>query len=128
MTPVPSRPLSPHLSIYRMTITMAMSIAHRITGIVNYGAGALLALYLVALAAGEGTFNAVAGVYGSWFGRFVLFLVTFSVFHHMLGGIRHLIWDTIHGLDPENRFRLAWATIIGSLGLTVFFWLVLIAT
>ena len=31
-----SRPLSPHLQIYRVTMTMAMSIVHRIAGAALY--------------------------------------------------------------------------------------------
>jgi succinate dehydrogenase / fumarate reductase cytochrome b subunit len=36
-----------------------------------------------------------------------------------LGGIRHLIWDTGHGLDLRSANRLAWANIAGSLALTI---------
>ena len=44
------RPLSPHLGIYRMTITMLMSIVHRITGGALYFGTLLLAAWLLAVA------------------------------------------------------------------------------
>ena len=44
---VRSRPLSPHLQVYRWTITMTMSIVHRATGIANYAGSALLVLWLL---------------------------------------------------------------------------------
>ena len=43
---------------------------------------------------------------GSWdlvIGRLILFGYTWALIHHMLGGIRHLIWDTGHGLGPVER-------------------------
>ena len=42
----------------------------------------------------------------------------------MLGGIRHLIWDTGRGLDKVSIEIFAWATIIGSTVLTVLVWVV----
>ena len=38
-----ARPLSPHLQIYRWSWTMAMSIAHRVTGVALYGGSLQLA-------------------------------------------------------------------------------------
>ena len=54
----------------------------------------------------------------------LLFLFSWSLIHHMLGGIRHLIWDTGHGLDKVSIEIFAWATIIGSTTLTVLVWVV----
>ena len=47
-----SRPLSPHLSIYRWRITMAMSIFHRVTGAGLYFGMLILVWWLAAAAAG----------------------------------------------------------------------------
>jgi succinate dehydrogenase / fumarate reductase cytochrome b subunit len=40
----------------------------------------------------------------------------------MLGGIRHLIWDTGRGYGANERAMLARLTLIGSLVLTVLVW------
>ena len=123
---VRARPLSPHLQIYRWTITMAMSIAHRATGIANYAGMALLALWLAAAALGQEPLNVVNGLFASWFGQLVLFGFTWSLIHHMLGGIRHFVWDFIIGMEPGQREALAWANLIGSIALTLIVWVVFV--
>jgi succinate dehydrogenase / fumarate reductase, cytochrome b subunit len=116
------RPLSPHLQIYKPTITMVMSIIHRITGAALFFGTLLVVAFLVALASGKTSFATAQAIYGSAFGKLVLFGYTYALFQHMLGGIRHFIWDTAAGLERETRFKLAWATLIGALGLTVITW------
>jgi succinate dehydrogenase / fumarate reductase cytochrome b subunit len=44
------------------------------------------------------------------------------LFHHLLGGIRHIIWDTGHGFAYPQREWLAQATLIGGIVLTVGVW------
>ncbi len=119
-----ARPLSPHLQVYAPLLTMMMSIAHRITGAALYVGTLLLAWYLVALAAGPGPFATVAAVYGSIPGQLILFLFTWALFHHLLGGIRHFVWDTGFWMDHPQREWLAQGTLIGGLALTVLVWLV----
>jgi succinate dehydrogenase / fumarate reductase cytochrome b subunit len=116
------RPLSPHLQIYRPMLTMMMSIAHRITGFGNAVGFALLTWWLVAISIGPEAYAHVDAFFGSLIGRVLLFLFTWSLIHHMLGGIRHLIWDTGHGLDKVSIEVFAWATIISSVVLTVLIW------
>jgi succinate dehydrogenase / fumarate reductase, cytochrome b subunit len=116
------RPLSPHLQIYRPMLTMMMSIAHRISGAANAAGFVLLAWWLIAIAAGPEAYARVSHVFASIPGRFLLFLFTWSLVHHMLGGIRHLIWDTGRGLDKTSIEVLAWLTIISSTVLTVLIW------
>ena len=118
------RPLSPHLQIYKPIPTMMMSIAHRITGVALYGGMILLAWWLFAAASGPATFGFVASVVESWFGRIVLFGFTWALMHHMLGGIRHFIWDMGYLFDKDSATRLAWATLAGSIILTILIWIV----
>jgi succinate dehydrogenase cytochrome b subunit len=117
-----NRPLSPHLSIYRPMLTMLMSIAHRITGFGNAVGFLLLAWWLVAIATGPEQYAAVSSFFASIPGRVLLFLFSWSLIHHMLGGIRHLIWDTGRALDKTSIEVLAWLTIISSTVLTILVW------
>jgi len=119
-----NRPLSPHLQIYRVTMTMAMSIIHRITGVGLYLGTVLLTWWLVAAASGPAYFNFVNRIFGSWIGLVILFLFSWTLIHHMLGGIRHLIWDTGTGLGKPARDILATATLVGSTTITVLVWIV----
>ena len=119
-----ARPLSPHLTIVRPLITMVMSIVHRITGMGLYFGMVLLAWWLLAAATGPGAFETANAFFGSWFGRLILFGFTWALLHHLLGGVRHLIWDTGVGFSVRARNGLAWATLIGSVVLTLLVWVV----
>ncbi|MEP7029997.1 MAG: succinate dehydrogenase, cytochrome b556 subunit [Pseudolabrys sp.] len=118
------RPLSPHLQIYSPTLTMMMSIVHRITGAALYFGMLLLAWWLIAAASGPNAYANVEWFMGSLIGRLVLIGYTWALLHHMLGGIRHLIWDTGHGLEPAERELLTKANLIGSIALTLIVWVV----
>lgn len=121
--PQSSRPLSPHLFIYKPEVTMVMSIMHRITGVALIAGTVLLVWWLVAAAAGGGALELVHVVLGSWFGQLVLFGFTWALFHHLLGGLRHFVWDMGGGFSRAARFGFAWATLVGGLVLTVLVWL-----
>jgi succinate dehydrogenase / fumarate reductase cytochrome b subunit len=118
------RPLSPHLQIYRWSWTMTMSIFHRATGSALYVGIALFAIWLVALASGPGAYGSVQWFFGSPLGLVILFGYTWVLLHHMLGGVRHLVWDYGYGLEPGERMNMARFTLIGSVALTVAIWLV----
>jgi succinate dehydrogenase / fumarate reductase cytochrome b subunit len=117
------RPLSPHLQIYSPLINMMMSIVHRITGAALYAGSLLLAWWLVAAATGPDYYNYVAGIFASWPGKIVLLGYTWALMHHMLGGLRHLIWDTGAGYDLKTIDLLSWGSLAGSLLLTALIWI-----
>ncbi|MCB1502093.1 MAG: succinate dehydrogenase, cytochrome b556 subunit [Bauldia sp.] len=119
-----SRPLSPHLQIYRWAPTMVVSIAHRITGVALYFGTLLLAWWLIAAASGPKYFRFVNGLASSWIGLIVLFGFSWALIHHALGGVRHLIWDTGRGMGKPARDQLAIANIIGSVALTILLWII----
>jgi succinate dehydrogenase / fumarate reductase cytochrome b subunit len=118
------RPISPHLQIYRPMLTMMMSIVHRITGSALYFGMLLLAWLLIAAASGPNAYANFEWFMGSWIGRIVLFGYTWSLLHHLLGGVRHLIWDTLHGLEPADREMLAIVNLVGSIALTLIIFVV----
>jgi len=121
-----ARPLSPHLSIYRFTLTMTMSIVHRATGIALYGGTLLLVLWLVAAAIGGAVFEGVNWLFGSWLGFLVLFGYTWVLFHHMLGGVRHFVWDRTIGMDPAGREMIVRLQLGASILLTLIVWAVFV--
>lgn len=105
-------------------LTMMMSIVHRITGAALYLGTLLLAWWLIAAASGPNAFAVAQGVAGSFIGRLVLLGYTWALIHHMLGGLRHFIWDFGYGLGPGEREWLARASLFGSIALTVLLWVV----
>jgi len=118
-----ARPLSPHLQVYRLIPTMVMSIVHRITGAALYFGTLIVVWWLFAAASSPSHFETVNWALGTLLGRLVLFGYTWALMHHMLGGIRHLVWDTGHAMGKETSTGLAWATLAGSITLTILIWI-----
>jgi succinate dehydrogenase / fumarate reductase cytochrome b subunit len=115
-----NRPLSPHLTIYRPQMTSISSIFVRITGNALLAATLLLIAWLLAASTSAAAFEWVQCVITSWFGDLVFLLSLWALWYHMLGGLRHLIWDTGRGLELKTAERMGWMMIIGSLLLTSF--------
>jgi len=103
---------------------MVMSILHRITGAALYFGTLLLAAWLIAAADGEGHFALVNAFFAHPIGKLVLFAYSWALLHHMLGGLRHLVWDTGRGFSIGQVNALSWFTIIGSVLLTLALWAV----
>ncbi len=119
-----NRPLSPHLQIYRPMLSMTMSILHRITGI-GLALGILgLVWWLVAASTSDTYFALVQGFFFNWFGRLVLFGMTWALIHHMLGGLRHFVWDMGHGFQLNKVEWLVRLNLIGSVVITVLIWVI----
>ena len=118
------RPLSPHLQVYRLSLTFLMSGFHGVTGFVLYFGMFIPVAWLLAAAAGPEWYEFVNGLLGTILGKLVLFGYSWGLLHHMMGGIRHLIWDTGRGLDVETIEYFAVASIAGSLLLTGLVWLI----
>jgi succinate dehydrogenase / fumarate reductase cytochrome b subunit len=116
------RPLSPHLTVYRPTLTMTMSIVHRITGGALYVGTLLLVWFLLATSMDAAAFNVASAFLNSILGKLILLGFTWALFHHMLGGVRHFIWDAHYGMDDPQREWLAMATLVGGLALTIIVW------
>ena len=109
------RPLSPHLHVYRPQLTSVMSIMHRASGAVLATGGLLVALWLVALAAGTTVFNPVADAIQHPLGQLVVFGYSLALVYHGLNGIRHLMWDLRVGLEIRQVYQSGYLV----LGLTV---------
>lgn len=103
---------------------MAMSIVHRVTGIALYFGTLLLAWWLIATVSGPGAYGNVQAFTSSWIGRIVVFGYTWALLHHLLGGVRHLIWDLGYGFGEDEREWLTKAALIGSISLTIVLWVV----
>jgi len=94
-----NRPLSPHLQVYRWQLTMALSIAHRASGIALCAGIPFLLYWIWSLTAGEAGYYQAQAFFASFFGRIVLLGLSVSLFFHLCNGIRHLYWDTARGLE-----------------------------
>ncbi|MFK7902106.1 MAG: succinate dehydrogenase, cytochrome b556 subunit [Nitratireductor sp.] len=119
-----NRPLSPHLSVYKLIPTMLMSILHRVTGAALYMGTLVVAWWLVSAATGEQYFNFVNGFLGSWFGRIILLGFTWALVHHAIGGLKHLVQDTGRALEKTFTTKMAKLQIVASVIITVLLWVI----
>lgn len=118
-----TRPLSPNIQIYRPQLTSVLSIVNRVTGVVLSICAVVLVVWLVAAATGPQAYAAVQGAIASWFGQIMLFGCTFAFFLHLCGGIRHLVWDTVHGFELRSIYISGWAMVAASAMLTIAAWI-----
>ncbi|WBH18356.1 succinate dehydrogenase, cytochrome b556 subunit [Sphingomonas radiodurans] len=120
-------PLAIH---YRWSPAMTVSILHRATGSGMATVGALLLVwFLAALASGSEAYADFRNVFTYADGRlniigWVLGVgLTYSLFQHMMSGIRHLVMDTGAGFELKLNQNLARLTFVGAAVLTLAFWL-----
>lgn len=121
-----SRPLSPHLQIYRWYFTMALSIAHRVTGVGLAVGLLLLTWWLLALAGGPDSFATVQAVMDNFLGGLILFGFTLLFFYHALNGIRHLVWDLGYNLEKTAAYRSGVMVVAGTVVLTLLTWIAIL--
>lgn len=119
------RPISPHLSVWRWHVTMASSIIHRATGVGLYGAGILLAFWLMAAAAGPEAYAQIEPHLIAWYGQTVMYLIVAALAYHLANGIRHLVFDTGAGLTPADADTSAWFVILFAIAAPIGLWALL---
>ncbi|WP_375550601.1 succinate dehydrogenase, cytochrome b556 subunit [Rhodophyticola porphyridii] len=113
-----SRPLSPHLTIYRPQLNSITSILVRISGNALLVGALLIVWWLLAAATGESYFTMVDGLITSVLGDLVMLGSVWALWYHALGGLRHLIWDQGYGLEVDTADKMGWGMIIGSVAFT----------
>ena len=117
------RPLSPHLQVYRPQLTSIMSIMHRASGAVLATGSLLVALWLVALAAGAAFFDPVADAMQHPLGQLVVFGYSLALVYHGLNGIRHLMWDLRIGLEIKQVYQSGYLVLGLTFLVTAALWL-----
>jgi succinate dehydrogenase / fumarate reductase cytochrome b subunit len=124
-----TRPLSPHLQIYRWSPQMAISIFHRATGFVLATAGMLTLLWWLSAIGGGAESYALfqnyvvsAGenpttfqIISNWFFRLVALAVTFSFFQHLFSGLRHFVLDMGAGYELKTNRTWALAAFVAAI-------------
>jgi len=119
-----SRPLSPHMQIYRWPLSMVLSISHRVSGVALSAGTVLLAWWLVAAAMSEAAFATVQSFIASPVGLVVLVGWTLALFFHLLSGIRHLVWDAGFAFDRPWYNLSGWVVVVATVAATAASWLV----
>ncbi|XP_034039629.1 succinate dehydrogenase cytochrome b560 subunit, mitochondrial [Thalassophryne amazonica] len=119
-----NRPVSPHITIYKWSFPMAMSIAHRISGVGLSGAISTFALTSLVL---PGSYPHYLNLIHSLsLGPCIISLVKFGIAlplsYHTYNGVRHLCWDVGKGFRiPEvygTGYMVVALSVITSTALT----------
>lgn len=117
-----NRPLSPHLQVYRPQLTSVLSISHRFTGIINSLGLIVVVAWLAALAAGPEAYDRLVGLLAHPVGIVAMAVWTFSLFYHLLNGVRHLIWDAGWMLDLKGAHASGYTVVGLAVVLTLLVW------
>ena len=128
-TPTPSpgssfkdRPLSPHLQVWRWTLTMSMSILHRASGCALAAGTIMVVWWLVAAAQGVGAYDEFTTFATSTIGQLMLFGWSLAIFLHLCSGVRHLIMDTGRLLSIKEADRASVTVLLAAIALTALTW------
>ena len=119
----PSRPLSPHMTVWRWGPHMLVSILHRVTGggLAVVG-GMALVWWLTAAASGPEAYATFTDIADDWYGVIIGVGLSWALFQHTLSGIRHLVMDIGAGFELSTNKFWANMTMVGSALLTVLLW------
>jgi succinate dehydrogenase / fumarate reductase cytochrome b subunit len=120
--PARSRPLSPHLDIYRWQMGNTLSILHRATGLALAFGLIALAFWLISLAGGEESYQTAYRLFASLPGMLFLAGWSFAFFYHLFNGVSHLFWDVGWGFERRQRIASGWFAVIGALASTAALW------
>ena len=112
-------PISPHIQIYNWHISSLVSISHRITGIINFFAITIIALWIGSLLLGEGYYEHTSSFLSSFFGKFICIGIIWSFTFQVLSEIRHLVMDLGYGFEPKTTKISGLIVLIGSFPLSV---------
>ena len=115
---MPARPISPHLSVYKMSrYTLASSIFNRFTGVGLSFALVLLVYWLVSVAGGAQAQARATRVLSLPLMKLIYAACIIAFCYHLVAGIRHLVWDTGHGLERAQSRRSAYLVAAVSIAL-----------
>ena len=106
------KPLSPHLSVYQWSITMILSILHRITGIILSIGLILFVIWLTMLSGDIISYQKFITIMQSFPGKSLLIGLSYAFFFHLCNGMRHLVWDCGKGFEKNIVYLSSWLILI----------------
>lgn len=117
-----NRPLSPFMigQYYRPQMTSISSIMVRITGIASLGTAVLLVIWLLCAATSPDAFAVIDGFLTSFVGDILMLLASWAIWYHMLGRLRHVIWDLGYFVEIEASEMMGAVMFIGATVMAIF--------
>ncbi|KAK7705346.1 hypothetical protein SLS57_010108 [Botryosphaeria dothidea] len=111
-----SRPVAPHLTIYKPQITWYGSALHRITGsVLSGGMYLFFAAYAVAPLTGwHLESQSIAAAFAAWplaAKVATKSLLAFPFAYHSFNGLRHIAWDFAVGINNKSVIKTGWSVV-----------------
>lgn len=124
-----NRPISPHLTIYKLQITNTLSIFHRITGGILSIVLCFFVIVLKMLNFHLSSYLVYSVIYTvNQFSGFIFFIAGFFLilflFYHLFAGVRHLVWDAGYALEIENVYLSGYIMVGLTFLLTFIVWFI----
>jgi succinate dehydrogenase / fumarate reductase cytochrome b subunit len=118
-----SKPAPKFLNLLQIKLPVGgiASIAHRISGVFMFISIPLLAWLFALSLQNEQGYQAVLEYLRSLPLRLLSVVLVWSLSHHLLAGLRHLLLDIGIGVDKEPARLTAWLVNSGALALTVLY-------
>ncbi len=113
-----NRPLSPHLEIYRPQMSSVSSILIRLSGIGLVAGLLMLAVWLCIVSCGPETYERYSWLFENWIANLIWMGSIWALIYHMLGGIRHWVYDLGFGFDLKTSDLMGWGMVLGSVVIT----------
>jgi succinate dehydrogenase / fumarate reductase cytochrome b subunit len=83
-------------------------------------AGLILFVCVIsALADGANSYDTMQTIMDQWLFKLAAWGFVYALFFHLCHGVRHLIWDTGSGFEPDTLNRYAMIELAASLALTL---------
>jgi succinate dehydrogenase / fumarate reductase, cytochrome b subunit len=106
------------MTVYRMfRYTLFTSFANRLTGLAMSIGLLLLVYWLMAVAGGTPAYARAIAFLSLPILKVLYAALLFALSYHLVAGIRHLIWDTGHGMERHQSQRSAW--IVGTVSVLI---------
>ncbi len=112
---------------YRLPLAGFISILHRVSGMLMF---ILLPLVIwmfdtsvsseISFGRFSAAFNVGLGFVPGWFIKLVTLALIWAYLHHLAAGVRHLYLDVSHNTTKDFGRQSAVATLVFSIGLTLF--------
>lgn len=106
------RPVNLDLTTIRFPITAIVSISHRISGVILFGAVAILLWMLQTSLASEESFNSLKELLSAPWIQFLVWGSVAALAWHLVMGIRHMIMDLGFGESLQGGRRGAQIAIV----------------
>ncbi len=120
---IKTRPISPHLTIYKPQISSVLSIGHRFSGAGLFAM--MLALnWWFSMWVFSGFKPCYINMMDNIIVKILLILTSYGFFYHLCTGIRHLVWDTGGGFSICAVKYSGILVIVSSIIFTLIFWVI----